>query len=709
MADKAHRTENVKAADKASRSSKKVPAELSRDAGQAGKLLLQQAVKDPQARPIAVLDLHPTYGNQAVNRVIQASLTVGPAGDHYEQEADRVAEQVLAIPAHLSGSAVTGGHSTARRQVEDVTAVQGKPLAATITPLVRRQEEEELDESPLQRQEEEELEEGPLQRQEEEELEESPLQRQEEEDLEEGSLQRQDEDELEEGALQRLEEEEALQEKRAGSQLYRQEGRGFDAGPAVADRLAARQGGGKPLTTEAREFMEPRFGTDFAGVRVHTDAEAGGISRDLGARAFTHGQDIYMGAGRYDSGSTEGKRLLAHELTHVVQQTGWAQPKIQRWSIRSRIKSLPEGHELLTAESISNAGLTKEDLKELGLQESDIVAGSTWNDLPGAQLLHRVHYGDLQFLHSMASNPLETAGQTLEKVLMWAEFCYKVGTGVIDPETALGEVPVAGFPDLWEGRFRNWTVKYLFTTMGSATVAKGKAVGSMLHMLQDSFCASHVERVGASRRGEEVARIKSFHAYPEQHSGRHGLADLLGEGQNLQERIKATAGAQDAVNVGKNVLVYLKNGAPWVVVKSYLQTALALVEPDKQGEGGPGEAGPGRQFRKSVHEKYMKDSAVRWKRRGMALRGIDTASKAYDQMLLYKSTVLSPEEAKKKLMTEMLAVETVLRCIYYWRQVASRSEKDERGQAVNDLETAMIADEETVRGEMGDIDRALSH
>jgi hypothetical protein len=66
--------------------------------------------------------------------------------------------------------------------------------------------------------------------------------------------------------------------------------------------------------------MEPRFGADFSRVRVHTDGGAVQMSRDLQAQAFTTGQDIYFGAGRYDPGSEDGKRLLAHELTHVVQQ-----------------------------------------------------------------------------------------------------------------------------------------------------------------------------------------------------------------------------------------------------------------------------------------------------------------------------------------------------------------------------------------------------
>ena len=64
----------------------------------------------------------------------------------------------------------------------------------------------------------------------------------------------------------------------------------------------------------------PRFGVDFSGVRVHTDAESAGMNRALQAQAFTHGQNIYLGAGRYNPESDAGRHLVAHELTHVVQQ-----------------------------------------------------------------------------------------------------------------------------------------------------------------------------------------------------------------------------------------------------------------------------------------------------------------------------------------------------------------------------------------------------
>ncbi|BAZ27652.1 hypothetical protein NIES4074_00790 [Cylindrospermum sp. NIES-4074] len=99
------------------------------------------------------------------------------------------------------------------------------------------------------------------------------------------------------------------------------------ATPDLESRLASQQGGGTPLDKETRSFMEPRFGADFSSVKVHTDSSSVQMNKELGAQAFTHGHDVYFGAGKYNPGADDGKRLLAHELTHVVQQTGAVQPK----------------------------------------------------------------------------------------------------------------------------------------------------------------------------------------------------------------------------------------------------------------------------------------------------------------------------------------------------------------------------------------------
>lgn len=91
------------------------------------------------------------------------------------------------------------------------------------------------------------------------------------------------------------------------------------APPIVHDVLAS---SGAPLDSATRAFMEPRFGHSFADVRVHTDSRAAQSAAAVGALAYTVGRDVAFASGRYSPGSGDGRRLLAHELAHVVQQDG---------------------------------------------------------------------------------------------------------------------------------------------------------------------------------------------------------------------------------------------------------------------------------------------------------------------------------------------------------------------------------------------------
>ena len=81
-------------------------------------------------------------------------------------------------------------------------------------------------------------------------------------------------------------------------------------------------GGGAPLASSERAFFEPRFGLDFSNVRIHNDSAADQSTRSISARAYTWGSDIAFAQGEYTPGTSSGRRLLAHELTHVVQQNG---------------------------------------------------------------------------------------------------------------------------------------------------------------------------------------------------------------------------------------------------------------------------------------------------------------------------------------------------------------------------------------------------
>jgi hypothetical protein len=776
-----------------------------------------------RAMPADVFALQQKVGNRAVQRLIQTKLAVGPAGDQYEQEADRVAGQVMTMPApaHIQPTVQRAGP-------EEEEEIQTKPLATSITPLVQREaapeEEEELQAKPL------------VQREvapEEEEIQAKPL-------------------------------------------IQQSEGK-FQASADLEDHLAANRGSGLPLPTTVRTFMEPRFGADFSGVRVHTGGEAAQLNRDVSAQAFTHKQDIYLGEGKYNPGTNDGQLLLAHELTHVVQQTGRIQPRIQRWSLMwTGAKGAPAGHEVLTAASLEAAGVrpkgslatiygskTETWLRDKALEEkqnqlkkadkglekaravfakrdkktqlalakllpekkrtqlaldkalaakeqaqlaldkaliakeqaqkelddiqayANFIKGAVWNDDPeqllggsGAQFgsgftggksavekvekrLHkaeqdlaqakqagnqeainkaqkaidkaqadmkqirltgRSHEGDLQFLHGMASSLEETAKVTQGKVMLWAEFCYKVATGEIPWDTLVEKVDVKPKQEL-AGSVSS--IKELFPKQGKMKVvellgAKGqegkqRALGSLLHMLQDTFCASHSERVAAKRKGEMVSRIKSFRAYPAQESDRHALADVIAQKGTAEESLANTMGAQEAVDAGAGIVQRWNASVGWSAAwgdksgpERYLQDIFALVPEEatqidgQQVQVGSGKAGAGRSFRKSVHKEYygMLTSVA------PSVRPITAASKAYDDMLLYQSTALTPEQAKAKKNLELAQAKKTLQCIADW-EPQKENTKEKNRQAVAFLKLKMQEDERMILEEIADIDNAL--
>jgi hypothetical protein len=98
---------------------------------------------------------------------------------------------------------------------------------------------------------------------------------------------------------------------------------GLDGGevdPAVASSIQAARGRGHGLPEPVLRPFERAFGTDLSGVRVHHDNRASELNRAVSARAFTLGSDIFLGAGQYRPDSASGQELLAHEVTHTIQQ-----------------------------------------------------------------------------------------------------------------------------------------------------------------------------------------------------------------------------------------------------------------------------------------------------------------------------------------------------------------------------------------------------
>jgi len=105
----------------------------------------------------------------------------------------------------------------------------------------------------------------------------------------------------------------------------------MEASPDLESSIQRARGGGQPLDEGIRERMEGAFGADFSGVRVHTDGTSDQLNQSIQAKAFTTGQDVFFRKGAYEPGSRGGQELLAHELTHVVQQNGEA---VQRHGAR---------------------------------------------------------------------------------------------------------------------------------------------------------------------------------------------------------------------------------------------------------------------------------------------------------------------------------------------------------------------------------------
>ena len=99
-------------------------------------------------------------------------------------------------------------------------------------------------------------------------------------------------------------------------------GGGTAVSPQVESQIAQLQGGGHAMPAGLRNMMENGFGRDFSQVRLHTDSQAADMSSSISARAFTHGNDIYFNRGQFSPNTSEGQRLVAHELTHVAQGTG---------------------------------------------------------------------------------------------------------------------------------------------------------------------------------------------------------------------------------------------------------------------------------------------------------------------------------------------------------------------------------------------------
>ena len=220
----------------------------------------------------------PTKQSSFFGHAVQPKLTVGEPNDKFEKEADHTADRVLE-QLHAPVATTEGQSVKPQTNVPGITSLVQEKCDAC-----EEKDGKEKDDKPVQRQ---------------------ALASNVADSAGDSRIQTKcAECEREEGGIQK-------KESNAG---------GTSAAPGLESKLSSSKGGGAPLRASVNQSMSTAFGSDFSGVRVHNNAESANMNRQLNAQAFTHGSDIYFNSGKYDTSSKQGQHLLAHELTHTVQQ-----------------------------------------------------------------------------------------------------------------------------------------------------------------------------------------------------------------------------------------------------------------------------------------------------------------------------------------------------------------------------------------------------
>ena len=373
-----------------------------------------------------VLYLQRTIGNQAVQRLIksgalQAKLKIGQPGDKYEQEADRVADAVMRMPEE--------GISKGAPEIQRICRVCGEKE-------LRRQtiEEENMEGLQSQPEEEDELQAKTTS---DNKTKVSPDLESRKQFFKEGGqtlsenaskfLEQQStqafshlnsphmQRECEECKIAPPSKEELETEKEEAeiTPISRKEEDTSDgASPRasfsdIESTLKRSRDGGHPLLQDTRKGMEDRFGQDFSNVRIHTGSEAASMSRFIQAKAFTYENNIFFNEGKYNQNTKDGLQLLAHELVHVIQQTGSRpiQPRIQRESevkignwAHARIQDLLRGkdNKLITEAPIPGGTRDEKKINVVGFAdlykaEEQTVSGISAQEPAESKLLEEAH------------------------------------------------------------------------------------------------------------------------------------------------------------------------------------------------------------------------------------------------------------------------------------------------------------------------------
>lgn len=224
---------------------------------------------------------------------VQAKLTVNESGDKYEQEADSMADKVV---QRLSYKTFSGSENNSPYFLNTPLSMAQRKCGSCEQD-EKLQKKEDADERGMLK--------GSLQKK----------------PIFESNAEPPDDDKKIQKKCAECEQEEKLLRKDSFGQK-KDERSSETTSSNIESSLSASRGSGNPLPPAVREQMETSFGADFSAVKIHNDSTSVRMNESLNAQAFTHGSDIYFNAGKYDANHTGGKHLLAHELTHVVQQSG---------------------------------------------------------------------------------------------------------------------------------------------------------------------------------------------------------------------------------------------------------------------------------------------------------------------------------------------------------------------------------------------------
>lgn len=266
---------------------------------------------------------------------VQMKMTVNRPGDKFEQEADKMADKVMRMPA-------------------PATPVKDDRLQRQPDEKLQKKEDDKLQKAPLpdEKVQKAELKDEKVQKKEDDKLQKAPAT--------DEKIQKKDEDKLQKAPAP----DEKLQ-KKEDDKLQRKSSEGASAVSAsTQSAIQNKTTGGQPLSSDVRSYMEPRFKADFSNVRIHSDPESASLSNHLSARAFTYQNHVFFSRDQYQPGTSEGKQLLAHELTHTIQQ----------------------GHAVQRSSQVSTTA-TPPPVQRLGVQDAlDYFADKAYH-IPGFRML----------------------------------------------------------------------------------------------------------------------------------------------------------------------------------------------------------------------------------------------------------------------------------------------------------------------------------